>query len=106
MEVLNRNWGWVVFRGIVAILFGALALFRPGITLAALVLLYGAYAFVDGIALIVWAIANHKVLPRWPALVVGGIVGVGAGIVTLLWPGITTLALLVVVASWAIVLGI
>jgi uncharacterized membrane protein HdeD (DUF308 family) len=106
MEVLSRNWGWVVFRGIVAVLFGVLTLYRPGITLAALVLLFGAYAFVDGIALIVWAIANHRFLPRWPALVIGGICGVAAGIVTLLWPGITAMALLVVIAAWAIMIGI
>ncbi len=106
MEELSRNWGWVVFRGVVAILFGVLALLVPGITLAALVLLFGAYAFVDGAALIVWAIGNRRFLPRWPALVVGGILGIAAGVVTLVWPGVTAVSLLVVIAVWAIVMGI
>ncbi len=106
MEVLRHAWGWVVFRGILAILFGVLTLILPGITLAVLVLLFGAYAFVDGVALIVWAIANHRFLPRWPALVVGGTVGVAAGVMTLLWPGLTAVALLFVIAVWSIAIGI
>ena len=52
MEVLGRNWGWVVLRGVVAIVFGIATLLWPGITLAALVLLFGAYAFLDGLMMI------------------------------------------------------
>jgi uncharacterized membrane protein HdeD (DUF308 family) len=106
MEVLSRNWGWVVLRGFVAILFGVLTLFRPGITLAALVLLFGAYALADGLFAIAWAVVNHRGEPRWPALVIVGLVGITAGLVTLFRPDITGTALLIVIAAWAIAAGV
>lgn len=106
MNEWSRNWGWVALRGFVSILFGILTLLFPGITLAALVLLFGAYAFVDGIFLIVWAIANHRILPRWPALVIGGILGMGVGILTLIRPDVTATALLVTIAVWALAIGV
>jgi len=106
MSVLSRNWGWVVLRGIVSILFGALTLLLPGITLAALVLLFGAYSFADGVFLIVWAISNHRNLPRWPALVIGGVLGIALGIMTLLRPDLTATALLATIAVWSVAIGI
>ena len=106
MGILTRNWGWVVLRGVVAILFGILAFVNPGITLAALILLYGAYAFADGVFTIGWAIANRKAERHWGALIVAGLVGIGAGVVTWFWPGITTVALLIVIAAWAMAMGI
>jgi len=106
MEILSRNWGWLVLRGVVSVLFGMLATLLPGITLAALVLLFGAYALVDGVAMIVWAVANHRDQPHWLSLVIGGLLGVSAGALTLLWPAMTAVALLVMIASWAIVTGI
>ena len=106
MEVLSRNWGWVVLRGIVAILFGVLTAFQPGITLAALVMLFGAYALVDGVGMIVWAIANRRDEPRWVSLLFGGLFGTAAGVLTFVWPAMTTVALLFVIATWAMVMGI
>jgi uncharacterized membrane protein HdeD (DUF308 family) len=106
MEALSRNWGWVVLRGVAAMLFGALTLFQPGITLAALVLMFGAYAIVDGVAMIVWAIANRRDEPHWVSLILGGLLGIAAGVVTLLWPAMTAVALLVVIAVWAVVTGL
>jgi uncharacterized membrane protein HdeD (DUF308 family) len=106
VEQLIRNWGWLALRGFLAIVFGALTLFYPGITLVTLVFLFGAYAMVDGVFMIVSAIANRKTQPRWGTLVFGGILGVAAGVLTYLWPGITALALLAIIAAWAIVMGV
>jgi uncharacterized membrane protein HdeD (DUF308 family) len=106
MEMLSRNWGWVVLRGIVGILFGALALLQPGITLAALVLMFGAYALVDGIFLFVSSIAHRDGDSNWVVLMLGGLLGIGAGLLTFFRPGMTAVALLVLIASWAIALGI
>lgn len=104
MNVLSGNWGWVVLRGVVSILFGVLALARPGITLGALVLLFGAYALVDGFFMIGWGIVNGQGGARW-TLILGGLLGIAAGVVTFLMPGITALSLLAVIAVWAIVTG-
>lgn len=104
--MLTRNWGWVALRGAVAILFGLLTLFKPGITLATLIMLFGAYALVDGIFMVVSAIANRHGEPRWGTLLVGGLLGIAAGVVTYTWPGLTTMVLLAVIAVWAIMMGI
>lgn len=89
-----------------AVLFGLLALFLPGITLAALVLVWGAYALVDGVFALIagWRIRDQD-KPLWP-LVLVGITGLAAGIVTFLWPGVTALVLLYIIAFWAIVAGV
>ncbi|HEX8906734.1 MAG TPA: HdeD family acid-resistance protein [Longimicrobiaceae bacterium] len=106
LESLTRNWGWVLLRGIMAILFGAVTLFYPGVTLAMLVLLFGAYALVDGIALVVTAVANRRGQPHWGAMLVGGLLGIAAGVVTFITPNVTAVALLAIIAAWAIIIGV
>lgn len=106
INVLTRNWGWVALRGTVAVLFGLLTFFNPAITLATLVLLFGAFAFVDGIFMVAGGIANRHGEARWVTLVVGGLVGIAAGLVTLFMPGITAAVLLAIVAAWAILSGV
>ena len=106
MNTLARNWGWVALRGVAALVFGLLTLFNPAISLATLVLLYGAYAFADGIFTIVSAIANRREEPQWGWMLFGGIAGIAAGVVTFLMPGITALVLLLFIAAWAIVTGV
>jgi uncharacterized membrane protein HdeD (DUF308 family) len=96
----------MVLRGLAAVLFGVLALARPGITLAALVFIWGAYAIADGVLAMVagWQIRDHG-RPLWSLLVVGAL-GIAAGVVTYRWPVVTALVLLMVVASWAIGVGV
>lgn len=102
---LRRNWSALVVEGVVAIVFGLLALFMPRITLAALVLIFGVYALVDGIVSLVSAVRAQEESP-WFALVVRGIVGIGIGVVALVWPRITGLTLLFLIAAWAIITGV
>jgi len=103
---LAENWWAVALRGVVSILFGVLTLALPALTLAALVALFGAYALVDGVLAIVSAIRRRGETKQWWGLVFHGVAGIATGVVTLLWPGITALALLYVVAAWAIITGI
>lgn len=105
VEVLTRNWWAVALRGVAAILFGFFAFFLPGISLAVLVLLFGAYSLVDGIFAIVSAIRRRESRDRWWVLLLAGVAGVAAGVITLFWPGITALALLYLIAAWALVAG-
>jgi uncharacterized membrane protein HdeD (DUF308 family) len=103
---VSQYWWVMLLRGIAAILFGFLALVEPRITLAALVLLFGAYALVDGIGAIILGIKDYGDQERWWATLIGGIVGVAAGLMTFAVPGITAVTLLVLIASWAIVRGV
>jgi uncharacterized membrane protein HdeD (DUF308 family) len=106
LEHLGRNWGWVVLRGVAAVLFGILAFAWPGITLAALVIVWGAYALADGILALVAAYrVRDQGKPFW-SLVIVGLLGIAAGIVTFIWPGMTALVLLMFIAAWAVVMGI
>jgi len=104
LDSLTRNWWAVALRGLAGILFGIITFVLPGISLAALVLLFGAYAFADGVLSIVSAV-RRRGADRWWLLLLQGIVGIGAGVVTLLLPGITAIALLFVIAAWALVGG-
>jgi uncharacterized membrane protein HdeD (DUF308 family) len=102
---LATNWWSLVVRGVAALLFGVLTIMWPGITLTALVFLFAAYALIDGIVNIagmVKAIHRHD---RWGVLLLEGIVGVAAAAVAVAWPAITAVALVYLIAAWAIVTG-
>jgi uncharacterized membrane protein HdeD (DUF308 family) len=106
MDVLTRNWWVVMLRGVAGLLFGVATFVAPGLSLAALVLLFGAYAFADGILAIVSAVRHrNQDTDSWWMLLLQGIAGIAAGTATLLWPGITALVLLYMIAAWAIVTG-
>jgi uncharacterized membrane protein HdeD (DUF308 family) len=106
LDDLARNWWAIALRGLVAILFGLLAIAWPGVTITVLVLFFGAYVLVDGLLAIVSAIRSARAGRRWGAFVLEGIASAGIGIISLLWPAITALALVLLVATWAIVTGI
>ena len=104
-SVANAVWWLVLLRGIFMAIFGIIALVSPGIALLTLVWLFGLYAILDGIAAIVIGVRTRGE-PHWVWTIVQGVVSVLAGVIALIWPGVTALALLFVVAFWAIVLGI
>ena len=103
---LARAWYWIVLRGAFAVLFGIFAFIWPGITLAALVLVWGAYAIADGVMALIAAFTMHEEGKPMASLIVVGILGIAAGIVTFLWPGMTALVLLLFIASWAVLMGV
>jgi uncharacterized membrane protein HdeD (DUF308 family) len=95
------RWVMVALRGLLAVFFGILALVRPDVTLAALVLFFGVYALVDGVFALI-----HGVRAKWWGVALVGVLGIGAGIVTFLYPHLTALSLLYLIAAWAVVRGI
>jgi uncharacterized membrane protein HdeD (DUF308 family) len=106
LQVMARNWWLLLIRGIAAVIFGIAVLVAPDIALAVLVLMWGVYAVVDGIFAIVAGFrGGPTVTNRWLTLL-EGVIGVIAGVIAFVWPGITALALLYVVAAWAIFTGI
>ena len=102
---LAKNWWLLLLRGIAAIVFGVLAFAWPGITLVSLVIVYGAYALVDGLFSIYAAIQGGNTAPRWWLAIVG-VAGVLAGIISFVAPGFVGLWLLMLIAAWAIVSGV
>lgn len=105
LRALARNWWLLLLRGLFAILFGVLTLGWPGVTLVTIVFFYGAYALVDGVLAVAAAITGGAPAPRWWLAVVG-LLGIGAGILTFQWPGMTALVLLSLIAAWAIMSGL
>lgn len=105
---LAKNWWLILLRGICAVIFGVLAFVWPGVTLVTLVLLYGLFALADGILSLLAAVTGDKgdsPAPRWWLAVVG-LLGLAAGLITLFWPGMTALVLLIFIAAWAIASGL
>ena len=105
-QLLSRTWWVFLIRGILAILFGVLTYFRPGMTLAALVLLFGAYSLADGVLSVLSAISGRTEIDHWWLLLFEGLVGIGVGVLTLFAPGVTTIALLFYIALRAVATGI
>lgn len=106
LATLSRYWWVLALRGVLAIIFGILAVLWPGLTLITLVLFFGAYAFVDGIFAVVAGITSRDRDQRWWAAVLEGIAGIIFGVLTFLWPGMTALVLLYFIAAWALVTGV
>ena len=107
LGLVARDWWVFGIRGIAAIAFGILAFIWPERTLAVLVILFGAYVLVDGVALLVALVRGDAVARRhgW-AVAIMGVLGIVAGVATFMWPGLTALSLLYVVAFWAITTGV
>jgi uncharacterized membrane protein HdeD (DUF308 family) len=100
------HWWALAIRGAIAILFGLAALLRPDIALQALILLFGAYALVDGVFAVVGVFGGTRGgTPRW-LLLIEGIAGILAGLIAFVLPGLTAVVLLYLIAVWAIVTGI
>ena len=101
IRTMSDHWWVVLLRGVLAILFGILAWTWPGLTVLLLVTIWGAYAFVDGVFEVVAGIRG-----KWTSLVVLGLLGIAAGVVAFLWPGLTAVTLLWILAFWAIAAGV
>ena len=106
LHLMTKNWWCLMLRGLAAIVFGIVAVLLPGLTLLALVILFGTYALVDGVLALIEAFRGHvPEAPRW-WLGLMGVVSLLAGAATFAYPGLTTLALLVVIGTWFMLRGV
>jgi uncharacterized membrane protein HdeD (DUF308 family) len=107
LRPLTRSWWLILLRGIASILFGIAAFVWPGLTVLALTLLYGAFAMADGILALGAAVtgSGERSIPTW-WLVVIGLLGIAAGTVAFLWPGLTAFALVIMIGAWAVAIGV
>lgn len=106
LQTLAQNWWAIALRGLCSVLFGVSAFAWPGITLTILVLFYGAYALADGVLAAAWAVMRRQggEFP-WGALL-AGLAGIAIGVITFVYPGLTTLALVYLIAAWAFLRGV
>ena len=105
-EVLADSWWAVGLRGILGILFGLICLLTPGVAVEVFVILFSAYMLVDGVFAIISGIKAARNGERWGLLILEGIVDLAAGVVAFLWPAITLVALIWIIAVWAVVSGV
>jgi uncharacterized membrane protein HdeD (DUF308 family) len=103
---LTRNWWLVALRGTLAVIFGAVAFVWPGITFEVLVLLFGAYAFFDGVLTFMYGLLAAGSHEQWWPLVLAGILGIAVGALTFAQPQTMALALVYVIGAWAIITGL
>ena len=105
-KLIKLSWWSLLLRGILAILFGVLAIFWPGLTLEVLILFFGAYALVDGVFSGAAAIAHRKHDSTWWLFLLAGLAGAVLGVLTFLLPGLTALVLVYLIASRALIVGL
>jgi uncharacterized membrane protein HdeD (DUF308 family) len=106
LSTLAANWRALALRGVVALLFGLVVLFWPGLVLTVLALLFGIYAAVDGAITLVPALRSPDHGARRTLPLAEGAVGIVTGLVALLWPGLSASGLVYVIAIWAVVTGV
>jgi uncharacterized membrane protein HdeD (DUF308 family) len=110
-HLLKHNWGWLVVRGVMALLLGVIALLAPGLTLFVFALFFAAFSFIDGVAQVIAGVrgAQHHA-ERYGALIFYGIVGIVIGVLFIVWPLMSTMVyaylVIVLIGLWAIATGI
>jgi len=103
---ISSNWWLLALRGALAVMFGVAAFVWPGLTFEVLVLLFGAYAFIDGVIMFSFGLMAAGDKQQWWPMVLGGIIGIAVGVLTFAQPAAMALALVYVVGAWAIVTGL
>jgi uncharacterized membrane protein HdeD (DUF308 family) len=104
-ETLKRDWRLIVLRGVAALIFGILAFAWPGATLSTLVILFALYALFDGVVALTTGIKAPKGMSGRGSLLLKGVIDLAAGVIALLYPGITAVSLLYLIGAWAIFSG-
>ena len=104
--ILAQNWWAIAIRGVCGIVFGLIALFLPGATILTLVLFFSAYMLVDGIFGVVAAVRAASHHQRWGLLVIEGVLNIAVGVIAFIWPGLTAVTFVLLIAAWAIVTGV
>ena len=104
-SILAQYWWLIALRGVLGILFGIIALIMPVATILALVILFSAYMLVDGAFALYAAYQAGRQNRKWGLLLLQGLANIAAGVLAFLWPGLTALAFVILLAAWSIVSG-
>jgi len=106
IDQLAYNWWIVALRGALAVIIGIIAFFFPGITLVVLIAIFGSFVLLEGSLLLIAGIRSRKENERWWILIFQGLLSLGVAIITFVAPMATALALLYLMAAWAIASGV
>lgn len=106
LKLYGTYWWSFLFRGILAAVFGLVAIFLPGVTLGAIAILVGAFFFMDGVFSLFTALQGRAMNSRWTLLLLEGIAGIAVATLTVFWPGMTLLAMVYFIGAWALLTGI
>lgn len=105
LRIMAASWWLLLLRGLAGIVFGILALLWPGLTVMALLIVFGVYAILDGILALITGFRRRSMDERWWAWALDGILSIAIGLMALFWPAATALAFVIWIAAWAIVAG-
>jgi uncharacterized membrane protein HdeD (DUF308 family) len=105
-RTLTYNWWMLALRGLLSIAFGALAFLWPAFGLLVIAYLFGIYATLDGVLAVVAALTGKSQERPWWSLILEGVFGVSAGVLTFIWPEVTLLVILAMIAFWAVATGV
>ena len=104
--VRQEPWWSLLLRGIFIIILGVVAFVWPGITIAVLIIFFGAFVLVDGIFAVVVSVSQRRTIPQWGLMLAGGIAGIVVGILVFIAPLVAGLVLVYLIAAWLVVTGI
>jgi uncharacterized membrane protein HdeD (DUF308 family) len=104
-STLAKNWWAFAIRGVLGILFGIIAFVLPGVTMLSLVIVFAAYAIMDGVFAIIAAVRAAEHHQRWTLFLLEGVIGIVAGVLAFLWPAITVVVFVTLVGFWALLTG-
>ncbi len=105
-DIFKRSWLLLLFRGLIAVIFGLVILILPDISLFIIVYIFAIFAVADGVVSIIESISKNKVIPRWWFLLIAGFISVGFGVFAFVYPKITLLILIYLIGIRAFILGI
>jgi uncharacterized membrane protein HdeD (DUF308 family) len=105
-QILASIWKAMALRSVLAVAFGVVLLIWPDVGLTAFIILFGVFALVSGLAIVFAAIVAPIQAGKRPWLILEGLAGVAVGVVVLVWPDLSALALLYAIAAWAIAAGV
>lgn len=92
-----------LLRGLLALGFGLFALFAPRSTAHAIVIVFGVFAVIDGVIGLVAAYVLRGA--RWNWLISTSLLGIAVGVVAIAWPQTTVVAVMLLIALWALAIG-
>ena len=106
LQLLARNWWVVLLRGVLAIALGVSAILMPGVTLMSVLFVYGAFTAGDGLTALWLGFTSKHEGRIWWEMVALGVLAIIAGTTAALYPGLTALVLVYLIAFSAIVRGV